>query len=91
MALYAWIPVYISLSLVRPAHARADGWPFTDSALSGAIPPLSPPSWFHQFVTPFTNRKCRDVFWLLCFLLFWGGMLFVGGYAIMFGAAPPAK
>mmetsp|Transcript_33273 Transcript_33273/g.83821 ORF Transcript_33273/g.83821 Transcript_33273/m.83821 type:complete len:809 (+) Transcript_33273:563-2989(+) len=40
-----------------------------------------------EFVTPFTNRKCRDVFWLLCFLLFWGGMLFVGGYAIMFGNA----
>mmetsp|Transcript_33745 Transcript_33745/g.95482 ORF Transcript_33745/g.95482 Transcript_33745/m.95482 type:complete len:789 (-) Transcript_33745:181-2547(-) len=38
-----------------------------------------------QFVTPFENRKCRDVFWLLCFIGFWGAMLFVAVYALAAG------
>ena len=39
-------------------------------------------------MTPFENRKCRDVFWLLCYIVFWGVMLFVGGYAFAEGALP---
>lgn len=39
-----------------------------------------------QPITPADKRKCRDVFWLLLFILFQCGMLTIGGFAFYYGA-----
>ncbi|XP_075567348.1 choline transporter-like protein 3 [Pelecanus crispus] len=36
---------------------------------------------------PVTYRKCTDALWLLLFFLFWAGLMFITGYAVMAGAA----
>ncbi|NXC27213.1 CTL3 protein, partial [Campylorhamphus procurvoides] len=36
---------------------------------------------------PVAYRKCTDVLWLLLFCLFWAGLMFISGYAVMAGAA----
>eukprot|EP00076_Gallus_gallus_P024143 XP_015146213.1 choline transporter-like protein 3 isoform X2 [Gallus gallus] len=36
---------------------------------------------------PVVSRKCTDPLWLLLFFLFWAGLMFVTGYAVMAGAA----
>ncbi|XP_068022404.1 choline transporter-like protein 3 isoform X1 [Melanerpes formicivorus] len=36
---------------------------------------------------PAVHRKCTDTLWLLLFFLFWAGLMFVTGYAVMAGAA----
>uniref|UniRef100_A0A7S1SUR8 Choline transporter-like protein n=1 Tax=Tetraselmis chuii TaxID=63592 RepID=A0A7S1SUR8_9CHLO len=36
-------------------------------------------------ITPADKRKCRDVFWLLLFILFQIGMLCIGGFAFYYG------
>uniref|UniRef100_A0A8C2SP40 Choline transporter-like protein n=1 Tax=Coturnix japonica TaxID=93934 RepID=A0A8C2SP40_COTJA len=33
------------------------------------------------------SRKCTDPLWLLLFFLFWAGLMFITGYAVMAGAA----
>ncbi|XP_063263624.1 choline transporter-like protein 3 isoform X8 [Prinia subflava] len=36
---------------------------------------------------PVTYRKCTDTLWLLLFCLFWAGLMFISGYAVVAGAA----
>ncbi|XP_054689131.1 choline transporter-like protein 3 isoform X2 [Grus americana] len=36
---------------------------------------------------PVIYRKCTDTVWLLLFFLFWTGLMFITGYAVMAGAA----
>ncbi|XP_064311609.1 choline transporter-like protein 3 [Phalacrocorax carbo] len=36
---------------------------------------------------PVLYRKCTDKLWLLLFFLFWAGLMFMTGYAVMAGAA----
>ncbi|KAM9283120.1 choline transporter-like protein 3 [Morus bassanus] len=36
---------------------------------------------------PVLYRKCTDTLWLLLFFLFWTGLMFMTGYAVMAGAA----
>ncbi|NXS66971.1 CTL3 protein, partial [Pandion haliaetus] len=36
---------------------------------------------------PVIYRKCTDTLWLLLFFLFWAGLMFITGYAVMAGAA----
>ncbi|KAM6079767.1 choline transporter-like protein 3 isoform 2-T2 [Theristicus caerulescens] len=36
---------------------------------------------------PVVYRKCTDTLWLLLFFLFWAGLMFITGYAVMAGAA----
>ncbi|XP_075281074.1 choline transporter-like protein 3 isoform X2 [Opisthocomus hoazin] len=36
---------------------------------------------------PAIRRECTDPLWLLLFLLFWAGLVFITGYAVMAGAA----
>ncbi|XP_006005756.1 choline transporter-like protein 3 [Latimeria chalumnae] len=36
---------------------------------------------------PLIYRKCTDIPWLVIFFLFWAGMMFITGYAIVAGAA----
>ncbi|XP_050163308.1 choline transporter-like protein 3 isoform X3 [Myiozetetes cayanensis] len=36
---------------------------------------------------PVIYRKCTDTLWLLLFCLFWAGLMFITGYAVMAGAA----
>ncbi|XP_029473360.1 choline transporter-like protein 3 isoform X3 [Rhinatrema bivittatum] len=36
---------------------------------------------------PQIYRKCTDIPWLILFFLFWSGLMFITGYAIMAGAA----
>ncbi|XP_059710276.1 choline transporter-like protein 3 isoform X5 [Haemorhous mexicanus] len=36
---------------------------------------------------PAIYRKCTDVLWLLLFCLFWAGLMFISGYAVVVGAA----
>ncbi|NXS39528.1 CTL3 protein, partial [Balaeniceps rex] len=36
---------------------------------------------------PVIYRKCTDALWLLLFFLFWAGLMFITGYAVMAGAA----
>ncbi|XP_030135057.4 choline transporter-like protein 3 isoform X2 [Taeniopygia guttata] len=36
---------------------------------------------------PAIYRKCTDTFWLLLFCLFWAGLMFISGYAVVAGAA----
>ncbi|XP_068808526.1 choline transporter-like protein 3 isoform X3 [Struthio camelus] len=36
---------------------------------------------------PLIYRKCTDVLWLLLFFIFWAGLMFITGYAVMAGAA----
>ncbi|XP_015725781.1 choline transporter-like protein 3 [Coturnix japonica] len=36
---------------------------------------------------PVISRKCTDPLWLLLFFLFWAGLMFITGYAVMAGAA----
>ncbi|KAM9280681.1 choline transporter-like protein 3 [Cariama cristata] len=36
---------------------------------------------------PAIYRKCTDTLWLLLFFLFWAGLMFITGYAVMAGAA----
>uniref|UniRef100_A0A8D0L5P6 Choline transporter-like protein n=1 Tax=Sphenodon punctatus TaxID=8508 RepID=A0A8D0L5P6_SPHPU len=36
---------------------------------------------------PLIYRKCTDIPWLILFFLFWAGLMFITGYAIMAGAA----
>ncbi|NXJ14855.1 CTL3 protein, partial [Odontophorus gujanensis] len=36
---------------------------------------------------PVISRKCTDPLWLFLFFLFWAGLMFVTGYAVMAGAA----
>ncbi|OXB66189.1 hypothetical protein ASZ78_012988 [Callipepla squamata] len=36
---------------------------------------------------PVISRKCTDPLWLFFFFLFWAGLMFVTGYAVMAGAA----
>ncbi|XP_075364440.1 choline transporter-like protein 3 isoform X1 [Mycteria americana] len=35
---------------------------------------------------PVVYRKCTDTLWLLLFFLFWAGLMFITGYAVMAGA-----
>ncbi|XP_063200263.1 choline transporter-like protein 3 isoform X3 [Chroicocephalus ridibundus] len=35
---------------------------------------------------PVVDRKCTDTPWLLLFFLFWAGLMFITGYAVMAGA-----
>ncbi|NXI07779.1 CTL3 protein, partial [Irena cyanogastra] len=36
---------------------------------------------------PAIYRKCTDTLWLLLFCLFWAGLMFISGYAVVAGAA----
>ncbi|NWW64313.1 CTL3 protein, partial [Ifrita kowaldi] len=36
---------------------------------------------------PVIYRKCTDTLWLLLFCLFWAGLMFISGYAVVAGAA----
>ncbi|XP_063021741.1 choline transporter-like protein 3 isoform X1 [Melospiza melodia melodia] len=36
---------------------------------------------------PAVYRKCTDILWLLLFCLFWAGLVFISGYAVVAGAA----
>ncbi|XP_068878794.1 choline transporter-like protein 3 isoform X1 [Aphelocoma coerulescens] len=36
---------------------------------------------------PVAYRKCTDTLWLLLFCLFWAGLMFISGYAVVAGAA----
>ncbi|KAL9845761.1 choline transporter-like protein 3 isoform 6-T6 [Geothlypis trichas] len=36
---------------------------------------------------PTVYRKCTDILWLLLFCLFWAGLVFISGYAVVAGAA----
>ncbi|XP_023787799.1 choline transporter-like protein 3 isoform X2 [Cyanistes caeruleus] len=36
---------------------------------------------------PVSYRKCTDTLWLLLFCLFWAGLMFISGYAVVAGAA----
>ncbi|XP_061317832.1 choline transporter-like protein 3 isoform X2 [Pezoporus flaviventris] len=36
---------------------------------------------------PVVYRKCTDALWLLLFFLYWAGLMFITGYAVMAGAA----
>ncbi|XP_062973734.1 choline transporter-like protein 3 [Elgaria multicarinata webbii] len=36
---------------------------------------------------PLIYRKCTDTLWLIIFFVFWAGLMFITGYAIMAGAA----
>ncbi|XP_018429336.1 PREDICTED: choline transporter-like protein 3, partial [Nanorana parkeri] len=48
--------------------------------VSGEIP--TPRQW-----RPSLYRKCTDIPWLVLFFLFWSGLMFISGYALMAGAA----
>ncbi|XP_062437419.1 choline transporter-like protein 3 isoform X2 [Rhea pennata] len=36
---------------------------------------------------PLIYRKCTDILWLILFFIFWAGLMFIAGYAVMAGAA----
>ncbi|XP_067157001.1 choline transporter-like protein 3 isoform X1 [Apteryx mantelli] len=36
---------------------------------------------------PLIYRKCTDILWLFLFFIFWAGLMFITGYAVMAGAA----
>ncbi len=38
-----------------------------------------------EFKGPLTKRSCRDLFFLLLFILFWAGMGLVAWQAILYG------
>lgn len=38
-----------------------------------------------QPVGPISKRRCRDVFWLLLFAVFWVGMFVIAGFAYQVG------
>ncbi|XP_067846063.1 choline transporter-like protein 3 [Heptranchias perlo] len=41
----------------------------------------------HREWRPQIYRRCTDVLWLVIFCLFWGGMVFIAGYAVTVGSA----
>ncbi|XP_068098686.1 choline transporter-like protein 3 [Hyperolius riggenbachi] len=41
----------------------------------------------HRQWRPSLYRKCTDIPWLVLFFLFWSGLMFISGYALMAGAA----
>ncbi|XP_072366646.1 choline transporter-like protein 3 isoform X1 [Scyliorhinus torazame] len=41
----------------------------------------------HREWRPQIYRRCTDVLWLVIFCLFWGGMMFIAGYAVTVGSA----
>uniref|UniRef100_A0A8C6YVW7 Choline transporter-like protein n=1 Tax=Nothoprocta perdicaria TaxID=30464 RepID=A0A8C6YVW7_NOTPE len=49
---------------------------------AGGAPPRPPREW-----RPLIYRKCTDVPWLLLFFIFWAGLMFIAGYAVVAGAA----